>query len=89
MDEELMDLSEYLSLKSKISQLEKKLKHARTEIAHLKSKLSVKKGESKKIKIIKLIESGVSIQEIIKTHGFNREYVYEISQLHRRMKDAS
>lgn len=75
----------YLELKNKVRQLEKKLRHARTEISHLKARLNTKKGESKKLKIIKLIDSGVCVQEIVKTHGFNLNYVYEVSQYYRRV----
>lgn len=85
---DIPDFESHLQLKDKVKRLEKKLCHARTEISRLKALLNKKKGESKKLKIIKLIDDGVSIQDIVKVHGFNLHYVYEVSQYYRRVKNA-
>lgn len=80
----MIDINEYLEDKKRIKQLEKQLRYARIEISHLKARLNVKKAESKKLKIIRLIESGLTPSEIIKIHGFNQYYVYEICQDYKR-----
>lgn len=77
---EVPSLGDAIAMKNKILSLEKKLKTARIEISHLKKKLKSRKCESKKIKIIKLLESGASLPEIINEHGYNASYVYVVNR---------
>lgn len=80
----MIDFNEYMEDKKRIKRLEKQLAHARTEISHLKAELRIKKGVSKKLKIIALIETGLSPSSIIHDHGFNRHYVYEVYQSYKK-----
>lgn len=80
----MIDFNEYMEDKKRIKLLEKQLRHARTQISHLKAELNIKKGVSKKLRIIALIETGLSPASIIHDHGFNRHYVYEVFQAYKK-----
>lgn len=76
MDDELMSLGEYLTLKERIRQLEKKNAYLSHRVSLLSKKLGINKG-SKKIKILSLIEKGLTAAEIKKEVKCSLSLVYE------------
>lgn len=76
MDEELMSLGEYLDLKKEIARLEKRNAYLSHRVTVLSKRLGVNKG-SKKIKILSLIEQGLTASEIKAQVKCSLSLVYE------------
>lgn len=76
MDAELMSLGEYLDLKKEIERLKKRNMYLSHRVTLLSQRLGISKG-SKKIKILSLIERGLTAKEIKAQAKCSLSLVYE------------
>lgn len=76
MDEELMSFGEYLDLKKEIARLKKRNAYLSHRVTVLSKRLGINKG-SKKIKILSLIENGLTAAEIKAEVKCSLSLVYE------------
>ena len=83
---DMPSLGDAIALRNRIIKLEREVKalklknlNSRTEICHLRKKLKMSKPKSKKQEIITLLSSGLTPSQVRDQHGYDYDYVRQLS----------